>query len=150
MYKKVMVPLDGSKLAECIFPHLETVVKGCKETPDVVLVQAVEPISVPVGREVSQFSSINQVKEFEGHRKTDAEKYLKDKVAYLAGRGIDAKEEIIFGKAGDALTDYVKKNEIDLIVIATHGRSGIKQLVLGSVAEHLIHSVTVPVLMVRP
>ncbi len=150
MYKKVMVPLDGSKLAECVFPHLETVVKGCKETPDVVLVQSVEPISVPVGREVSQFSSINQVKEFEVHRKTDAEIYLKEKVAYLAGRGINAKAEIIFGKAGEALADYAKKNGIDLVVIATHGRSGFKQLVLGSVAERLVHTLIVPVLMVRP
>jgi nucleotide-binding universal stress UspA family protein len=41
MYKKIMVPLDGSKLAECVFPHLETIVKGC-HAPEVVIVQVVE------------------------------------------------------------------------------------------------------------
>ena len=150
MYKKVMVPLDGSKLAECVFPHLQIMFRGCQELPEVVLVSAVEPISVPVGREVSTFSSINQVQEFEVHRKTEARKYLDEKVVYLKELGIGARGEVIDGKAGNALTDYAKKNGIDLVVIATHGRSGIKQLVLGSVAEHILHSATVPVLMIRP
>ncbi len=48
MYKKIMVPLDGSQIAEHVFPHLETVVKGCREMPEVILVQVVEPISIPV------------------------------------------------------------------------------------------------------
>jgi len=145
-----MVPLDGSKLAECVFPHLEIILRGCQETPDVVLVSAVEPISVPVGREVSNFSSIEQVQKFEVHHKNDARKYIEEKIGYLKGRGIVVHGEVIDGKAGTALTEYVKKNGVDLVVIATHGRSGIKQLVLGSVAEHILHSVTVPVLMIKP
>ena len=66
MYKKIMVPLDGSELAECVFPHLETVVKGCHPPAEVIVVQAVEPLSVPYGREISQFTSLEQVKAFHG------------------------------------------------------------------------------------
>lgn len=148
MYKKIMVPLDGSKLAECVFPHLETVVKGCK-SPEVIIVRAVEPLSVPYGREVSQFTSLEQVKAFETHRKTEAEKYLKEVVARLEKTGANVRADVIYGKAGEALSDYANKNDVDLVVIATHGRSGISRWVWGSVADRLVRSVSVPVLMVR-
>ena len=148
MYKRIMVPLDGSKLAECVFPHLETVIKGC-ESPEVIVVQAVEPLSVPYGREVSQFTSLEQVKAFETHQKVEAEKYLKEIVARLKETGVNAKADVIYGKAGEALSGYATKNDVDLVIIATHGRSGISRWVWGSVADRLIRSACVPVLMVR-
>jgi len=148
MYKKIMVPLDGSKLAECVFPHLETIVKGCEAT-EVIIVQAVEPLSVPYGIEVWQFTSVKQVEAFETHQKTGAEKYLKKVIARLKKTGVNAKADIIYGKAGEALSDYATKNKVDLVIIATHGRSGISRWVWGSVADRLVRSVSVPVLMVR-
>ena len=148
MYKKIMVPLDGSKLAECVFPHLETVVKGC-ESPEVIVVQAVEPLSVPYGREVLQFTSLEQVKAFETHQKVEAEKYLKEIVARLEKTGVNVKADVIYGKAGESLSDYATKNDVDLVIIATHGRSGISRWVWGSVADRLVRSVCEPVLMVR-
>ncbi len=148
MYKRIMVPLDGSKLAECVLPHLETVVQGC-DSPEVIAVQAVEPISIPYGRAVAEFTSVEQVTAFETHQKTEAKKYLKGIVARLRKTGINAKAEVIYGKAGEALSDYATKNDIDLVIIATHGRSGISRWVWGSVADRLVRSVCVPVLMVR-
>ena len=148
MYKKIMVPLDGSKLAECVFPHLEAVIKGC-ESPEVIVVQAVEPLSIPYGREVAQFTSLEQVKAFETHQKVEAEKYLKEIVARLGETGVNAKADVIYGKAGEALSDYATKHDVDLVIIATHGRSGISRWVWGSVADRLVRSVCVPVLMVR-
>jgi nucleotide-binding universal stress UspA family protein len=149
MYKKIMVPLDGSKLGECVFPHLETIVKGC-ESPEVIVVQAVEPLSVPYGTEVLQFTSLEQVKAFETHQKVEAEKYLKKIAARLRKSGVSAKADVIYGKASEALIDYAIKNDVDLVIIATHGRSGIRRWVWGSVADRLARSVCVPVLMVRP
>jgi nucleotide-binding universal stress UspA family protein len=149
MYKRIMVPLDGSKLAECVLPHLETVVKGSR-SPEVIAVQAVEPLSVPYGREVAKFTSLEQVETFETHQKAEAEKYLKGVVARLRKSGVNARADVVYGKAVDALSDYVAKNKIDLVVIATHGRSGISRWAWGSVASRLIRSVRVPVLMVRP
>ena len=149
MYKKIMVPLDGSELAECVFPHLETIVKGCQPPTEVIVVQAVEPLSVPYGIEVFQFTSLRQVEAFETHQKTEAEKYLTKVVARLKKSGINARAEVIYGKAGEALSDYVTKNKVDLVIIATHGRSGISRWVLGSVANRIVHSARAPVLMVR-
>jgi nucleotide-binding universal stress UspA family protein len=148
MYKKIMVPLDGSELAECVFPHLETIVKGC-DSPEVIIVQAVEPLSVPYGIEMWQFTSVKQVEVFETHQKAEAEKYLKNITARLKKSGINARAEIIYGKAGEVLSDYATKNKVDLVIIATHGRSGISRWVFGSVADRLVHSVRAPVLIVR-
>jgi nucleotide-binding universal stress UspA family protein len=148
MYKKIMVPLDGSRLAECVFPHLETIVKGCK-SPEVIVVQAVEPLSVPYGREVAQFTSLEQVKAFETHQKVEADRYLKKVVAHLRKTGVNARADVIYGKAGEVLSDYATKSGVDLVIIATHGRSGLSRWAWGSIADRLLHSLRVPVLMVR-
>jgi nucleotide-binding universal stress UspA family protein len=149
MYQKIIVPLDGSKLAECVLPHLEAVVRGSQPTPDVLLVRAVEPIAIPYGREVAEITSMEQLKAFEIHNKVEAEKYLKEIVAQLAKAGINAKADVIYGKAAEVLGDFASKNDADLVIIATHGRSGISRWVWGSVADRLLRSVCVPVLMVR-
>ena len=149
MYKRIMVPLDGSKLAECVLPHLETVVKGSR-SPQVIVVQAVEPLSVPYGREVAKFASLKQVETFETHQRAEAEKYLKGIATRLKKSGVNARAELVYGKAVDALSDYVAKNKVDLVILATHGRSGISRWAWGSVASRLIRAVRVPVLMVRP
>ena len=148
MYKRIMVPLDGSKLAECVLPHLETVLKGC-ESPEVILVQAVEPYSIPYGREVGQLKSLEEVKTFETHQKTDAEKYLRIIAARLGKAGVNARTEVIYGKAIEALTGYITRNEVDLVIMATHGRSGISRRIWGGVADHLLRSVCTPILMIR-
>jgi nucleotide-binding universal stress UspA family protein len=149
VYKKIMVPLDGSKLAECVLPHLETVVKG-SDSPEVLLVRAVEPIAIPYGREAAEIESMEQLKAFEDHNKVEAEKYLQEIAAQLRKGGINASTYVIFGRAAEVLTEFASHNALDLIIIATHGRSGISRWVMGSVAERLIRSVAIPILVVRP
>jgi nucleotide-binding universal stress UspA family protein len=148
MYKKIMVPLDGSKLAECVLPHLEVVARGCG-TPQVVLVEAVEPLAIPYGREVSKIESMAQAQAFETHNRSDAGVYLQSIVKQLYQAGINAKAEVLLGKAAETLTDYVQNNEVDLVIIATHGRSGVSRWIWGSVADRLLRSLCVPVLMIR-
>src|SRR4030042_323757 len=143
MYKKIMVPLDGSKLAECVFPHLEIVIRGC-ESPQVLFVQAVEPIAIPYGKEAAKLTSVEELTAFETHNKSDAEKYLKGIVDHFRQTGTNAKAEVIFGKASEVLKDFAMKNGIDLVIIASHGRSGISRLVWGSVAESLLSSLCIP------
>ncbi len=143
-----MVPLDGSRLAECVLPHVETVIKGC-ESPEVILVRAVESMTIPYGREAAKITSMEQLTAFEAKSKVEAEKYLKEIVACLGKAGVNAKAEAIYGQAAEVLSDFATKNDVDLVVIATHGRSGISRRAWGSVAERLLRSVCVPVLMVR-
>jgi nucleotide-binding universal stress UspA family protein len=50
MYKKILVPLDGSELAECVLPHVESISRGCS-VPEIVFLRAVEPFRMPSGGE---------------------------------------------------------------------------------------------------
>jgi len=122
------------------------VVKGC-EAPEVILLRAIEPIEVygyaAMGVSVEQVAAVEEQEEVE------AEKYLKGIATQLGKSGINARPDIIHGKAAAALIDFVTKNEIDLVIIATHGRSGVSRWVWGSVADRLLRGVCSPVLMVR-
>ena len=146
MYKKIMVPLDGSELAECVLPHVEAFIKGFKACK-VVFVRVVEPLTVSF-RDHSILMA-KELEETESARKSSAEDYLKHVVARLKHEGAELHSEVIVGKIEDSLADYAEDNYIDLILIATHGRSGVSRWVMGSVADKILRSSNVPVLMVR-
>jgi nucleotide-binding universal stress UspA family protein len=154
MYSKIMVPLDGSELAECVLPHVEAIAKGC-EVANVVFVRVVEPAHLPVatdfagGGSFSEEDAAKSRKAQDDHNKAAAKKYLNGIVKRSTYEGAGLKAEVIMGKPADAIADYAEKNGVDLIVIATHGRSGISRWVYGSVADKVLRSACVPVLMVR-
>ena len=85
----------------------------------------------------------------EEEEKTSAANYLKEVINRVKQGGIKYKTDVLVGKVADSLVDYVDANEIDLVLIATHGRSGISRWVRGSVADKVLRSANVPVLMVR-
>jgi nucleotide-binding universal stress UspA family protein len=76
--------------------------------------------------------------------------YLSKVAQKLKNEGLDVKTEVLFGNVIDQLTDFTEKQSVDLIIIATHGRSGVSRWVWGSVADRVLRSARVPVLMVRP
>ncbi len=145
MYQKILVPLDGSELAECVLPHVEVLARGC-QAKSVVFIRVVEPFHQPTGDYVMD---PDQVKKIESEHKLAAEAYLKKISAKVSLAGASIKTEAPFGKATETLADYATKNQVDLIVIATHGRSGVSKWVWGSVADRTLRSACVPVLMVR-
>ncbi|MDD4859392.1 MAG: universal stress protein [Dehalococcoidales bacterium] len=146
MYQKILVPLDGSELAECVLPHVQSIAKGCA-VPTVVLVRAVEPFhTISTGEYVFTEADIKRI---DTESKAAASKYLEQVAAQLKKDGINAKTEILTGRAADSIAKYAAKSDADLIVIATHGRSGVSKWVWGSVADRLLRSACVPVLMVR-
>jgi nucleotide-binding universal stress UspA family protein len=69
----------------------------------------------------------------------------------LRSKGIKVKTESVeANRSADMITDYAKKNGMDLIVMATHGYTGFKKLLMGSVAFGVLHESHVPVLLIRP
>jgi len=147
MYQKVMVPLDGSELAECVLPHVEAIAKGCN-TKNIIFLQIVEPFQ-PRGGTGHIFGE-GDAERINAERKAAAEKYLAKMLSQVKYEGVNVESEIISGKpAAEGIADYVTKNGVDLVIIATHGRSGISRWVLGSVADRILRSSCVPVLMVR-
>ena len=85
----------------------------------------------------------------ESVQKSAAEDYLDKVVNGFQHEGTLIHTEVLFGRVSESLKDYTEKNDIDLIVIATHGRSGVTRWVRGSVADKVLRSSNVPVLMVR-
>ena len=143
-----MVPLDGSKLAECVLPHVEIIVKA-SDSPEVIFIRAVEPIIIPYGREMGEVDSLKRLEALEVHEKAEAEIYLKEIASKFKKAGINTRAEVVLGKGAEALTDFANKNEIDLVIIATHGRSGVSRWVWGSTTDRLLRSIRVPILVIR-
>jgi nucleotide-binding universal stress UspA family protein len=145
MYKKILVPLDGSELAECVIPHVEAISNGCG-VESVVFLRVYDPY---VPSAVEAYLPEEQRKEVDEKRKASAGEYLED----IAGRakldGVKVQKQLVFGKPADAIAEYATNNGVDLITIATHGRSGVSRWAWGSVAERILRSACVPVLMVR-
>ncbi|HEY83147.1 MAG TPA: universal stress protein [Dehalococcoidia bacterium] len=147
MYQKIMVPLDGSELAECVLPHVETLAKALG-VESVILVRVVEPFSLTPVRGDPEFTE-EQVEEIDARSTAVARDYLDRLASRLDYGRVNIKTEVLSGKAAETLADYAAKHGVDLIIMATHGRSGISRWVLGSVADRLLRSSHVPVLMVR-
>ena len=150
MYNKIMVPLDGSELAECVMPHVEALTTRCKIT-HVVFVRVVDPIhldaTLPAQGEFG-FQEKDRRK-LEEQRIKNAEAYLKKIVETTTLEGSVLSYEVLEGKVADSLAHWAEQNKVDLIVIASHGRSGFSRWVMGSVADRLLRSTCVPVLMIR-
>ena len=147
MYQHIMVPLDGSELAECVLSHVETIATGCAVTK-VTLVRVVSPLHLHGGVE-SRFSP-EERKHLEEDSINVAREYLDKLVKKLKEKGIAAESEVLYGgHVVDELVNYADKNEVDLIVIATHGRSGVSRWVWGSVTDRILRTAPMPVLIVR-
>ena len=153
MYGKILVPLDGSELAECILPHVESIARGCG-VQSAVFLRVVEPVILLTDKlsEGDYFTEkdvermMMHTNAFEQER---ARKYLEQLVSGLKYDGINLQTEVLVGRAAERIAGYAEENNFDLILIATHGRSGVSRWVWGSVADRVLRSACVPVLMAR-
>jgi nucleotide-binding universal stress UspA family protein len=146
MYPKVLVPLDGSKLAECALTHAKKMVQE-GFAGEVTLLNVVH-VDAPYSELYGKNFDINNMRKayFDSARK-----YLSEVEARLCAEGIRVKTEVVeHNRPAPAITDYALKNGADLIVIATHGYTGLKKLMLGSVALSILHDSHTPVLLIRP
>jgi nucleotide-binding universal stress UspA family protein len=154
MYERIMVPLDGSQLAECVLPHVESIVRGCG-AGRVFFIRVVEPAQIPVGVETNGAALFDAEEAARIRNGVDSENMAAAEgyLSRIAGRnrypGADVEIRVLMGKTAETLAKYAEKNGIDLIVIATHGLSGISRWVWGSVADRILRAACVPVLMVR-
>lgn len=145
MYNKILVPLDGSEMAECVLPHVENIAKGCK-VGNVTFLRVLDTYMPSAAR---AYLGTDQEKEMNKKSEEAAIEYL-DRVAGRVNlNGVEMQKHLIIGHPAENIADYASNNNVDLIIIATHGRSGISRWVWGSVANRILRSACVPVLMVR-
>ena len=143
MAKKILVPLDGSKLAERALEQAEIYSKALQA--EVILIRVTEnPLKA------TPEAGPAMEKKVAGESKDQARSYLEGVVSGLKGKGIKGRSVVGDWPPFSAILGLAHKEDVDLIVMSTHGRTGLSKVVLGSVAEKVLYATKRPVLLVKP
>lgn len=135
----LLVPLDGSELAEAALAKATELAAKIPESK-LLLLRAAEAHTFP-GVDPTE----EQVRVV-----TEAEQYLDGVAKRIRGEGVsDVQTSMWYGSPADSILEAARFYKVDLIVMSTHGRSGLGRLILGSVAESVIRGTTTPILLVR-
>jgi nucleotide-binding universal stress UspA family protein len=146
MYDKILVTLDGSSLAESALPHAETMARQFGAA--LTLLQVVpSPVTLAVG--YYDHVSVEVLEALRDTALEQAEAYIERQVAALEEQGMTVSGQVVEGEPVECILHFAEELSADLIVMATHGRSGLGRWVFGSVAERVLHGAQSPVLLVR-
>jgi len=152
MYKKILVPLDGSELSESILEHVITIARSC-QVPEMVLLTVIEALDKGISEIIDARVSMDLEQAYQIALDLNQAyideiiKYLKKIASSLEEKGITVSIEVLTGKPAEEILRYSKDNKVDLIVMSTHGRSGFSRFVFGSVADKVLRQTDVPVLL---
>lgn len=144
MYKTILVPLDGSKRAETILPHVEELAQ--RYNAKLVFIQVVEPPPLVIPPEQPD-ATIYQTDL--DRRTEEADLYLKAIQGEFQKKGIEVRVELGMGPVVEAIIDAAARQEADLIALASHGRSSLGQVFYGSVAAGILQRADRPLLLIR-
>lgn len=158
MYSKILLPVDGSDLSRQAIPHAAALAKLSQA--EVVALQVVDSeaqmISQASGITIEPLPAgqitVEIAREAVGAQRTVAQENLDAVRQELLAQGVaKVSTEIRQGSPGEAIVEAVAEFGCDVVVIATHGRSGLRRALLGSVADHVArHTPNASVLLVRP
>jgi nucleotide-binding universal stress UspA family protein len=150
MYEKILVPLDGSRVAEAALPNVEDLVirMAPKTRIEVTLLQVITNMTYNVLTPEEQ-AQIPYSEEDLKQIKQNALDYLEKVAATLRSKRIDVKTLVTVGNAAEEIIKASQQISANVIAMSTHGYSGIKRWALGSVADKVLHSSEIPVLTVR-
>ena len=144
MYRKILVPLDGSERAQAILPHVKDLA-SCYQA-DVLFVQVIEP-SVLYASPYDAYPELN-LAEYES-RTPEAEGYLKELVDQYLADGLAASYRIEHGSVVQTILEVAEAENVDLIAMVSHGRTGLARVFYGSVAAGVLHRIDRPLLLIR-
>ena len=140
--RHILVALDGSPLAETSLPFVEMLAR--KSEARVTLLHAVRiPDDVPRDSEPSMDEIVRRSEQLANH-------YLREQQLRLVSANIDTRIAVVTGDPAHEILAYVGREGCDVVALATHGRSGVQRWAHGSVAERVLQTATVPLLLIRP
>jgi len=143
MYKKILVPLDGSELAEAALPHAEAIAKS--EGAEIILLRVpMLPAAEFFARDPSIAMRIQQEEEAE------AMEYINKKMDELKKEQIKVSAITQDGSVPDTILAVADETHADIIAMSTHGRTGIQRWLMGSVADRVVHHAHIPVILIHP
>lgn len=147
MYEQILVPTDGSEAAQAAVDHALGIAEQYGSEVHALYVADTDAVAYGLGAEQVDRIRQGQFEEMDDLRE-QAESATKYVVERANDRGLRAHERHAGGKPHRAIADYAEQNGIDLVVMGSHGRSGVRRALLGSVTERTLRSTRVPVLVV--
>lgn len=141
MYKRILVPLDGSSLAEQSLPHAAA--HASAFGAEVVLLKVLGPLPEP------SMTSPRAIRSAEAASAELAREYLEGVAGDLRAEGLGVEAITVEGKPYVQIIRYAEDNDVDLIIMSTRGHSGWSRWLLGSVADRVARGATVPLLLVQ-
>lgn len=142
--RKILAPTDFSDHARHAFGYARTFAE--RWNAELHLLNIIEPAVFPTEAGLTPIGMMQLSEEMEA----SARKNIADLASSEALAGLNVKTAIVQGRASSAIIDYAEAHDIDLVVIATHGRTGLEHLIFGSTAERVVRESPCPVLTVRP
>lgn len=149
---RILVPLDGSPVAQAIIPYVEALASGM--AGEIALLRVAEPIDIPrVGKLGRSFGVTEYEREWHDlavEAESEAKRYLGEMESALANKGVSVRSASLVGKPVDTILRFADDYSADLVALATHGFSGISRWAFGSVASKVVEGSSRPVLLLRP
>jgi nucleotide-binding universal stress UspA family protein len=161
--KRVLIPLDGSEFSRQVVHVVRDYFKP--QEAELVLLRVALPLVIPMERVPAAHAAL-MTRSYETYSREDEQSYqwtaqeqevyltqlqeeLQAEATHLRKAAYQVATEVLFGDPAQRISDYVKEAKIDLVAMTTHGRTGWGRFVLGSVAESVLRTVNVPVLLLR-
>lgn len=155
MFKRLLVPLDGSRFGSRALRYATEVAQRFEA--QVILIRVIRPatpvIATGAQNVVSPAESeiaVQAALEADKRNTARAKRYLRGKIWAIRSRNIKASYQVAIGNPAQSIIEFSKKEKINLIVMTTHGKSGLKRAVIGSIADVVIRESGKPVLVIRP
>ncbi len=147
MYRKILIPTDGSKTSEKAVGHALNIAENFDSEVHILYVIDLKAMDLALGTE-----QVERIKQGRFSEMPDIKRRVKEATGRIAERakerGLDAVEKIEVDTPYRKIVEYSKENDIDLIVMGSHGRSGFRRMILGSVSERVLRLSEIPVLIV--
>jgi len=144
MYKTILVPLDGSKRAESILSHVETLARSFKSK--VIFFVAIEPVLM---LEYNEIIGMSEFMEKNDYLKEKTAEYLDSLQKKFSQKGIEVRTLIGHGPAVKEIVDAAARENADLVAMASHGRTGLSRTFYGSIAAGVLQRIDRPLLLIR-
>lgn len=155
MFKRLLVPLDGSRFGSRALRYATEVAQ--RFGAEVILIRVIRPttpviaagthgVASPAESEIAVQAALEANK----RNAARAKRYLRDKVRAIRSRHTKASYQVAIGDPAQSIMEFSKKENIDLVVMTTHGKSGLKRAIMGSIADVVIRESGKPVLVIRP
>jgi nucleotide-binding universal stress UspA family protein len=144
-FKRLLIPLDGSPLAEKALPVALALAQ--KFDSEIILLQAVD--IPPSMLDPVEYGSVYWLQEAMTQFRTEAETYLKDKETFLREQGYNVRTLVREAAPAQEIIHTADEEKVDMIVMSTHGRGGVARWTFGSVADKVARYCSCPVLLVR-